>query len=748
MRQLDLAVQQLSLIRQSLIQMYITKGSEDGIEVLATQIQGLKLEASSSKSVSRSTSTLSSKRPPSSSSSRASFKANLRETAKLLSFPPLPQIWTCEFSVEEICTSILIVQNQVLTCLYGLTEPPIERSSRTSTSMSTASRVRSGTPSVKGQEDISKVSVILEALESQAGGPLAIFRQAAEHMQPTERSKIEHYIATIYSLIMKRTSELAVNENASPLAIIKLQFYAIECLLENQSYFAPPAASAGSMDTDDKSVTSLAGNLYRALTSFGKMSTANNIPETELASQISQKVFPLVSRIGEVIKPEERLTFSKAYLELMDLLVQLFDKGKIDIAPLQRHLRLSSSISSGQLTTIETPPLTDATTDTVTEREALRFCTTLTTQVASLEQWISSGYASVQVDHLAMQDSLKYAAKILQLNVESPANVAMVKIRRTVVRSLERMHHYAYRAYKDLHKENDGDSNPRADISDVTTILKGLLSAFCVTVEVIKSISELQARAVDTLLLFARIEFRLDEPASYKPVHQYIQRCFTLLNIADSATSQDPRLLGTLASSAYSVGRALYNAEKYANAIPFLSNSCASTDAMVDVCKQADSSISLIELLDKSANRWELLGSAYMQCQEKEDAVRAYLSCLRALYQRGGGCDVAKPSLDPTFMRVLTKYTRLCILDLFMSPETASIAGVLSELSPSQMSDVAKARMLEAQSNCLHDYLHKSEAVSATNCWLDAAIAAYETCGTTSDLARYVTVKIPKLTAN
>lgn len=601
--------------------------------------------------------------------------------------------------------------------------------------MSTTSRVRSSTSSVNEVEDYSIASAILEALEVEGGDPLGIFRKAAEHMQPSERSKTEHYIAAIYSLIMKRTSELAVNGSGPPLAILKLQLYAIECLLENSSYFATPASTAGSVTTDDKSVTSLAGNLNRALISFGKMSTANGIPEAELASQISQKVLPLIRRIREVIRPEERLLVSKAYLELTNLLVQLFDKGSIDATTLLQHCQPSSLKSSDPSMALETSSPSETVAEVDMEREALHLNSILTTQVTCLEQWISSGCSSLRIDGDAMQDALKSAAKFLRLDVQSTTDT---KIRKSITRNLERMHHFAYRAYKDWHKESEGGLHAKADIIETNPTLRELLSSFCVTVEVARGPPELLARAVDTLLLFARLDFRLHEPVTYKQVHQNIERCIALLDSADPPSLQDSRLFGTLASSAYSIGRALYNAEKHANAVPFLRNSCTSTDRMIDMSKNANSSISLADLLDKSASRWELLGSAYTHCQEKEDALKSYSACLHMLHQQRQEGSATELLLDSTFMRVLAKYTKLSILDLLMDPETACIAERLSSMSTSQAGNLIKAQILDAHSLCLQEYLHKPEAVLASTYWLDAAIVAYDTCARNSDLARYV----------
>lgn len=582
-------------------------------------------------------------------------------------------------------------------------------------------------------------SIVLAALENESGNPLATFRAAVQHMQPDERTKTEHYISTIYSLVMKRTSELAASETVPPLVTVKLHFYALECLLENQSYFALAEQSLKGVTAEDKPVNSLTSSLYRAIVAFGKSSTAHGIAETELASQISHKVLLLIRRFHEVITPEERLSSSKTYIEVMDLLIQLFDKGKLDVQQLRQHIEISPKFSSASSSLGVSKTSSRSPQDI--EREASRLCTCLSSQVTSLEKWTTSSYVTAYSESEAIRELLNHAAQFLLPDTMQSSDPDICKLRKNMIRSMERFHHYAYRAYKYASKDDSTSSNPNSNTSEPVAVLKVLLASFCEAAEAVPMVPELHSRAIDTLLLLARHEFRLYEPASYKKVYAYIQRCSSLLAASDGSNPPDPRMLGTIASSAYSIGRTLYNNEKYANAVPFLTISCVSTDSMVEACQLSGSTECLTDLFDKSASRWELLGSAHTHCKETQDALDAYSSCLRMLYRQWNGRDEAELSLDPAFMRVLSKYTKLSVLDLLSPPERSSIVYALSSTSIAQLSDLARGHLLHAQSSCLREYLHKAEALHATLYWLDESITAFEGCQAKSELARYVLIQ-------
>lgn len=729
--QLDAAVQQLAQIRQSLVSTYTEKCAADSTTDLAVRLQSLKLEARKPISRSMSATPASTKRASSSALSRAESIANLEETASLLSFPAFAEHWHSHFSAHEICTSVLIVQNQILSCLYGLSAQSASTTSRTSVARSAG---KATPPAYQSVEQT--FTVILSALETESGGPLGFFRAAIGHVSADERKKTEHYISTIYSLVMKRTSELATTETVTPLVTLKLQFYALECLLENQSYFALPESCENGKD--DKSISSLANSLYRAVVSFGKTSTANGTSEDQLAAQISARILALLERMDAVIKPKQRLSTSKIYLEVMDLLVQLFDKGKLDTQLLRRHMEASpSELSSLALPkTFESiePDQQDI------EQQALKICTRLCSYVTELENWIGASYLASCPDVGVITEALAGAAEVCCIDPTRPSESRLLKARSSTIRSLERLHHYAYRAYKQINQDNVELPASKADIDTSAAILRELLATFCSLAETAQAAPELYRRAVDTLLLFARKEFHVTEPASYKAVHTYLQRSSKLS--AKLTIQEEPRIAGTIASSAYSIGRSLYNNEKYANAVPFLRLSCLETVNLVNARQDSESQESLSDLLDKSASRWELLGSANAQCKEKQDALDSYTQCLVALFQQSAHREMVELQSDPAFMRVLAKYTKLCVLDLIFSPEDGSIANALSTSTPAAMSDKARGYLLEAQSTCLEGHMHKPEALQAVAYWLAQADTAFNACQSKPDVARYVAINI------
>lgn len=577
----------------------------------------------------------------------------------------------------------------------------------------------------------SRGETILAALEN-AGNPLAFFRNAATLLSPEEKTKTEHYISTIYSLIMKRTSELVVSTDVPPLVTLGLHFYSLECLLQNASYFALHGESEDVDASEDKAVTTLANTLHRAVVSFGKLSTANGLSEAEIAEQLSKKVLPLLDQIKDVVKPQERLSQCKTFLETTNLLVQLLARGNVETRALNTHI--------SQLA--DAPTVFDGIVNSelhmqdraTAERQGIRSCSALAAQVTILEKWIASQYLSENFDSISLQASLTQAFETLKILPSEEAEKGMAsaeKIRHNLIRSLERLHHYAYRAYKSLNKDVSQLENNALQFS----VLRELLSVFCGLAETSDVSPELLARTIDTLLLFAHVDFLIDAPPSYRNAYKHLERCQSLIEKI-SSKSQDNRLYGTVASSAYTIGRLLYNAEKYANAIPFLEISCRTTDTLLATSDDKQSQDSQVSLLDKSASRWELIGSAYAQCKEKEDAADAYAKCIHSLYRQSTGSEPVLLLHDPPFLRVLAKYTKLTVLDMSWAPERASVVVMLDSSHSQRLEYIAKGYVLEAQASCLLDLLHKSEALVASLQWLSEAALAFEACGSDANLAR------------
>lgn len=605
------------------------------------------------------------------------------------------------------------------------------QSSRTSTPASSGNRKTPTASTSSGKPSEIRGDAILTALEK-AGNPLAVFRNAAILLGPEEKIKTEHYISTIYSLIMKRTSELVVSTDVPPLVTLGLQFYSLECLLQNTSYFAIHGESEGMNATEDKAVMTLASTLHRAIVSFGKLSTANGMSDADIAEQLSKKVLPLLDQIKDVVKPEERMSQCKTFLETTNLLVQLLARGDVDTCALNTHIPQvadAPTVSDGN----GNPGI--AIQDRATaERQGIRSCSALAVQVTTLEKWIASQYLSEDFDSASLQASLTTAFETLRLLSSEGAEkdtASAEKIRHNLIRSLERLHHYAYRAYKSLHKDLPQRENNALNI----LVLRELLSAFCGLAETSDASPEVLARTIDTLLLFAHVDFLVDAPPSYRNAYKHLERCQILIE-KKPVRSQDNRLYGTVASSAYAIGRSLYNAEKYANAIPFLEISCRATDTLLVTFDDTQPQDSQVTLLDKSASRWELIGSAYAQCEEKEDAADAYAKCIQSLYRQSIGSDPVLLLHDPPFLRVLAKYTKLTVLDMSRPPESASVAVMLDSSQSQRLDYMAKGFVLEAQSSCLLDLVHKSEALVASLQWLSEAALAFEACDSDANLAR------------
>lgn len=572
---------------------------------------------------------------------------------------------------------------------------------------------------------------ILESLQAEDGGPLAFFKNAGTQLKADERIKVEHYVSTIYSLLMKQTSELASSCTISPSTTLSLQFYALECLLENKTYFALSTTEQEASSDNDKPVQSLASSLHRAVVSFGKSSTANASSESEIALQLSTKLSPLLTHIDEVIKPKDRLRKCQTFLEVIDLLVQLYGRGQLDPQPLQAMI---TEVRSTRHTIPEGPDDAESKNSIAWERDAIALCSRLSTHVTNLERWISSSFAFKQFDPTLTQQCMMQAGDALAYSgsiAECPENKSSDKIRQNLVRSLERSHHYAYRAYKAIQKD---DSTSTMLKTPASSVLKDLLGSFCEIATSSKVTSGILARAIDTWLLFAHKDLDASNSATFRIVYAHVKQAESTLNQmgldSDRALSQR-----TLASSTYTIGRSLYNAERYANAIPFLKMSCILTDTIDSVTQDSNSREIHGDTADRAPGRWELLGSAYAQCKEMDDALNAYVKSLRGFFARLSHPRGQKASIDPDFQRVLAKYTRLSVVDKLLEPSGAAAVVVLADMD---LDPMTRGYLLESQASCLQDYLHKSEAANAASHWLSEAEATFVQCQAGSELARYV----------
>lgn len=538
---------------------------------------------------------------------------------------------------------------------------------------------------------------------------------------------------------MKRTSEVAMNSSVPPKTTLGLHIYGLECLLENRSYFASRQEQEVSGGYEDKAVNSLANSLHRTVVSFGKISTANAESEAVIAEHLSKKVLPLLEKIKHAVVPLERILGCQTFLETKDLLTQLFDRGNIDthtlqLGPSQPLHPQSSTLQDPAPSALEAPLATNRSPADL-ERQGITACTNLATQVTSLEKWIASECTSPEFDADAIRASLEQTSEILRAlppGGDDTETAKTSKIRHSLNRSLERLHHYAYRAYRLSYKSTSTPSHS----AHATSTLREILSAFCDAADTQESSPEVHARMIDTLLLFAHADFAVDAPTTYRNSFAHIERCQCLIEHRTNPAAVQ-RLQGTIASTAYALGRSLYNAEKYANAIPFLTASCTITDNLLAAAgTTGDLEDAKTSLLDKSASRWELLGSAYTQCKEKEDAVHAYIKCLQSLHHQSAGADPAQVPHDLAFMRVLTKYTKASILDMSRQPDEASIAASLELSCASQLGALTMGFMLEAQFSCLVDHMHKPEAFRAGHQWLTDAAHAFKTGGSDANLAR------------
>ena len=262
--------------------------------------------------------------------------------------------------------------------------------------------------------------------------------------------------------------------------------------------------------------------------------------------------------------------------------------------------------------------------------------------------------------------------------------------------------------------------------------------------------ASLNTVVIDVLSHSARQTLIIGSPPSYKMAYILLERAQKLAPHVDI----DKRIekIGCLASTAYRLGALLYNDDKAANAIPFLKLACDLGSLIserpnkngINGCSGVLSDERSRNLNAQMPQRYELLGLAYATIKDKREALEAYQQALVAsvvqLQINGQSPDLFEK--DTAFIKILTRYTKLAIFDLLLSPKLVSIAFVLSEANLNPKESI-KAMLLECQIKILDPYLEKSLAVDAVKDWLEQAECSLEQANMPYRLARFVNRETP-----
>lgn len=588
---------------------------------------------------------------------------------------------------------------------------------------------------------------ILEALDCE-GGPLTIYAQARIGRAPESTGKVDHYILTVYSLLMKKTEEEVATNDIEPVDALGLRVYALKCLLANESYFtiAHSAAGQDKASDNDKSVATLVNGLHRAIVSYGKMSTTRGVTEAHMAEQILQRMMPLMDEADRIVKPAERLTAMKSYIDSIDMLARLCEKIGWDSTSLRMRMQLrqpQSETGGNCCSTLEctTTPPSDRDL-TVWRTTAISLCARLRQHAVEPKEKIEAEATEEERHAITLVQSLEEAHQILVQfdtwpDAKQDADVALVLQR--VLRELERVHHFFHTSYK-LHIRTHADSGQGSTDSQQEAGLLRLsiteICKFAVRVAACAAAQKLASRACDTLLLMAQSDFKLGDPSSYRTAYLCLEQACTLHDSMGRSLSSD-RACSSIASASYQIGRALYNADKYANSLPFLQMCCAHLDKIVDhPCVQLSGDNNggdMTEWTDlkktctaKRTSRWEVLGSAHAQCKEFHEAKDAYGQSIRSLILDLSASKSHVLAKSADMMRIVSKYTKLAILDLMEDPAEASLTRVCHEKYHLGIDVSDQAHILRLQSQSLRAHLDQDAAFTACEVWLTESASAFE----------------------
>lgn len=242
---------------------------------------------------------------------------------------------------------------------------------------------------------------------------------------------------------------------------------------------------------------------------------------------------------------------------------------------------------------------------------------------------------------------------------------------------------------------------------------------------------DLNLASVDALLLSARQALKIDEVTSYRPSFLFISRAATLSACVSAEKTSEA--YKCVSSAAYRIGSLLYDSDKAANAIPFLQLACEATSAglakaLVDTHTR--------DLEQASPQRYELLGLAHASIGEKTEALAAYQLAIEAGVRNNIAAS-ARLEDDASLFKVLSRYTRMSILDMFNKPEDSVLHLAMSQKG-FVMGDEEQGTLLKLQIKALDSFKSKQQAVDAVTLWLDQAKEAYQRAANVVQVSRYV----------
>ena len=236
------------------------------------------------------------------------------------------------------------------------------------------------------------------AVNGIAIGPLAI-AQAARAREVSELKKLDSTLSGIYTLLVKHVQEQDIASLADPINVLQCKCYAIECLLQNETYFVQASLEAEeSVNAEkgefvrDKSLELLSFQLHRAFVQFGKTSvTQNGVAETALASLLREHAMQVLTRAIKVVHPQERWLRCKAAMDMIEFLGQVARKGANEVLLDVIAQMLSASGDSGPGQTTQIAEMLDYATDADMKREMIRICSRLNAETGKLDKWIKDG---------------------------------------------------------------------------------------------------------------------------------------------------------------------------------------------------------------------------------------------------------------------------------------------------------------------------------------------------------------------
>ena len=555
---------------------------------------------------------------------------------------------------------------------------------------------------------------LLENLQ-QGVGPLALVRSVCPQLviEDSASRKMDAAMSGVFSTIMRHLGAPGppgpANEATDPPAeaLFGLKIYALECLMCSRTFLSPQNAEAEARPATPAAET-LAVHLHRATLAYCKALVASGVPEAQLASAIDEPVAGLLGRLQDVLPSRGAYGESKmrTYLEWLE---QIARKGGNALL-----LGAAAKMLGGEATVGDDESVgeTGQLTAEEMQKKISVLCRRLSAETVLCEQWIKSAGADAY-DSTALAGSLDDLHAVLHAPSATSLEDAQ---QQKLALALERLHFYVARALR---------SSALPTAPQATAMLADLLSRAARVVEESPVFTRTQptgtlpSAALDSLLLLARRTLLPEDPSTSSCALAYLARAQAFL-AAVGDRSDFEELNRAVSSMAYNLGGTLYNAEKYAAAIPFLAVACELTEAGAPA--DASASPDNTPARTQQPKRWELLGLAHLQIREKKEAADAFGRALACAATQSASLDGI--GQDASFTKILSRYTKLRLFDLLQSPQDAAVSSLCPEMAVS-----ARARLLELQIQCLDGHTSKPEAVAAMQSWLAMAEAFHRDAG-------------------